>query len=468
MSDNITIQDIKNELTNMYDVRYREIQCAHTIIHIVYIESMCNKDNISDYIIRPLMNHFNPRDNLDKITAEIIQASSAKQVKNVDDAVSHVITGNVVVLFTNVNQAITCTMNGFEKRAIDIPQTETVIKGPREGFTEDINDNISAIRRKVKTTDLKIEHFFLGRQTQTSTVMIFIEGIAPEKLVRFVRQKIAGMQNEYVIYSNYLESKLRCKLTPFDTIGYTEKPDVAVSKLAEGRVVVIVDGSPFVVTAPYFFIENFQTTDDYTLNPFTANIGRSFRWVAFLLSTFIPGIYLALITYHYKLIPTVLLYRLALFRAGVPVPTIIELLYMILFFQIIREAGVRLPQPIGPTLSIVGALILGESAVASGLSSQFTVVVVAITSIASYLIPVLYSAIFFWSIIIVLLSGMIGLPGFYMGGVLFLAHLCGLTTCGYPYLFPLGTLKTFQYKDVLMRGNLDSISNTSLPKGKQK
>ncbi len=468
MSHIITIQDIKNELTNMYDVRYREISCAHTSIYIVYIESMCNKDQISDFIIRPLMNHFNPRDSLDKITSEIIQASSAKQVKDIHDAVSHIIIGNVIVLFTNVNQAISCAMNGFAKRAIDIPQTETVIKGPREGFTEDINDNISAIRRKVKTTDLKMEHFFLGKQTQTSTVMIFIEGIAPDKLVRFVRQKIVGIQNEYVIYSNYLESKLRCKLTPFDTIGYTEKPDVAVSKLAEGRVVVIIDGSPFVVTAPYFFIENFQTTDDYTLNPFTANIGRSFRWIAFLLSTFIPGIYLALITYHFKLIPTVLLYRLALFRAGVPVPTIIELLYMILFFQIIREAGVRLPQPIGPTLSIVGALILGESAVASGLASQFTVVVVAITSIASYLIPVLYSAIFFWSIVIVLLSGMIGLPGFYMGGVLFLAHLCGLTTCGYPYLFPLGTLKTFQYKDVLMRGNLDTISGATIPKGKQK
>ena len=245
MNQIITFEDLKKELANMCDICYRKIECANTGIYIIYVESMCNKDLISDYVIRPLMNNLSHRHSVEDIMHEIIQTSSAKLMKDIHDAVAHIITGNVIILLPHTNQAISCTLKGFSKRAIDIPQTETVIKGPREGFTEDINDNISAIRRRVKTTDLKIEHFNLGRQTQTSTVLIFVEGIAPEKLVNYVRQKIVAIQNEYVIYANYLESNLRCKLTPFDTIGYTEKPDVAVSKLAEGRVVIIMDGTLF-------------------------------------------------------------------------------------------------------------------------------------------------------------------------------------------------------------------------------
>jgi hypothetical protein len=158
----------------------------------------------------------------------------------------------------------------------------------------------------------------------------------------------------------------------------------------------------------------------------------------------------------------VFIIRLAIFRAGVPVPTVIELLYMIFFFQVIREAGVRLPQPIGPTLSIVGALILGDAAVASGLSSQVTVVVVAITSIASYLIPKIYIGVFLWNLILILFAAFLGLPGFYMGFVVFVSHLANQTTCGYPYLYTLGTLKTFKYKDALFRGDLNRISSNIL------
>lgn len=396
-------------------------------------------------------------------------ASPADEVYTIDEALNHVFSGDVVIFFNSLNTGIFCDVKGFPKRAIDIPITETVVKGPREGFTENIQDNVSAIRRRFKTPDLKTEKFKLGKKSQTTAIMFFVEGVAPQKLITYVREKINQINTkDYIAYSNELDEAIKCKRTPFDTITYSEKPDVVAQKLSEGRVTVLFDGTCFAVIAPHFFIENFQSTDDYTSNKLMSNIARLLRWVAFFIATLVPGVYLALITHHFTLIPSIFLFKMAIFRAGVPVPTVVELLFMIFFFQIIREAGVRLPQPIGPTLSIVGALILGDAAVTSGFASQVTVVVVGITSICSYLTPKLYIAIFIWNSIMVLFSALLGLPGFYMGFILFVAHIANLTSCGYPYLYPLGTIEMFKYKDTVLRGDLSAISQDILIKDDEK
>lgn len=461
----INIKNIRAQFKKTDDIRYRNIECASVEVQMVYINSMCDGKYISDFMIRPLMDKLHRRDSLEVIMHEIIQADFVTEILTMEEAVRNVLSGNVLFIFPHLEQCISCEAKGFVKRAVTIPQTETVIKGPREGFTEDIHDNITAIRRHIRSPKLKVENYVVGSESQTQVAMLYIEDLAPKELLNFCREKINSIQKHFVVYSNTIETSLRCKWTPFDTIGYTEKPDVAVSKLSEGRVIIFVNGTPNCITAPLFFIENFQTADDYTLNVFMSNTGRAFRWIAFFLSTFVPGLYLALVTYHFRLVPNVFLYRLVLFRAGVPVPTIVELLYMILFFQLIREAGIRLPQPIGPTLSIVGALILGEAAVTTGLASQITVVIVAITSIAAFLIPVLDAATFVCSTIIIFLAGLNGLPGFYIGSFMLIAHLAGLTSCGYPYLFPLGTFKTFKYKDIIFRSpDMNEINSAPLTK----
>lgn len=464
--ESIRIKDIKEKLKNNFDVKYREISCKSGIIYLVFIENLCDVKFISEYIIAPIMDKADECCDIERIKKEIIFATTTENVNTLDEAVIHILNADAVLVFSYLNRAIYCPAKGFAKRAVDTPITETVIRGPREGFVEPIEDNISAIRRRIKTPNLKIEQFKLGESSQTTAVLFYIEGITPLKLVNYIRDKINHVNSinkkGFILYENYIQEELNCKNTGFDTIGFTEKPDVAASKLSEGRAVIIVDGNPIAITAPHFFIENFQATDDYTSNKYFANMGRLLRWMAFILSTLIPGIFLALVTYHFKLIPSTYIFRMAIFRAGVPVPTVIELLYMIFFFQIIREAGVRLPQPIGPTLSIVGALILGDAAVASGLTSQVTVVVVAITSISSYLVPKIYPGIFVWNVIIILFSSLLGLPGFYTGFVVFVSHLASLTTCGYPYLYPLGTLKSFKYKDIIFRGDLSKISSNIL------
>lgn len=465
---NFKLEDLKSKMKNVADVNYREILCGKDLVTIVFVSDLCDTTLISNFIVKPLLNYENKKIfrgiGIEEIAQEVIMLHPAEKVNTLEGALNYLLAGNVLI-FISSRKVLYCDAKGYPTRGITESKTEAVVKGPREGFTENVGDNLSSIRRRLKTPDLKVEEFKMGKQSQNTANMLYIQGVAPKDLVCYVRDKINSANNrDYILYSNHIEEALKCKGTPFDTIGYTEKPDTAAQKISEGRVILIMDGTAFALIAPFFFIESFQTTDDYTMNKFMANVGRSLRFLSFLLATLLPGLYLALVTHHFKLIPSIFLFKMAIFRAGIPLPTVLELLIMIIFFQIIREAGVRLPQPIGQSLSIVGALILGEATVRAGLASQVTVVIVGIASLCSYLVPKLYLGMFTWNSIIIILSSMLGLPGFYVGFVLFVSHLASLTTCGYPYLYPLGTRESFHYKDVTTRGDLSRISKNILQK----
>lgn len=464
----ISIEEIKKLLKNDEIINYRDLVNEKGIIHIAFDNSLSNNQFISDHVVAPLMRSSKPLDSIELVKGEVITSISIGDIVSVQDAVDHILSGDVVLLFTFLNKAIYCEAKGFAKRAIDIPPTETVIKGPREGFTEDIIDNISAIRRRTRIPESKFETIILGDKTKTTVTLVYIEGVAPKKLVDYVRTKINSVKNDCVLYSNQIEEKMKSKGTAFDTIGYTEKPDIVVMKICEGRVAVLMDGTPFAIIAPYFFIENFHTADDYNLNKFFGGTGAMLRWISFFSSTLLPGLFVALFTHHFSLIPHIFVFRMAASRAGVPFPMVVEVVVMIAFFQVLREAGIRLPQPIGPTLGIVGALILGEAAVQSGLASQVTVLIAALTSIASFLVPGVSNAIFIWNMVIIIFSASLGLPGFYMGFIVFVAHLASLSSCGYPYLYPLGTLTTFKYHDVIVRGDLEKINEYIFVKDEDK
>lgn len=451
---------IKERLKSNYDVNYREIQSNQGVIYIIFIDNMVDSKFISEYIIAPIINKRFIERNIEYIKKEVLVANSIGNINNEDEALLHILSGDVVIFFSFLEEIIYCEAKGFSRRSIQIPITEGGIKVPREGFVEAIKDNISMIRRKIKTGNFKLENFKLGNKTQTTVVMCYIEESASKKLIDYIRGKIQDINTEYVIDSNYIEEQLKCKNTIFDTIGYTEKPDVAVLKLLQGKIIILVDGSPFAVTAPFFFYENFHVSDDYGYNKYFVNLTRALRWVAFLLAVLLPGFYIALVTYHFSLIPSVFVIRLAISRAGVPFPTVIEVYLMMFFFQVIREAGVRLPQPIGQAMSIVGALILGDAAVGSGLAAQSTLIVVALSSICSFLVPKLYGGIFIWAAFLVLIASLLGLPGFYLGFCVFIAHLAGRNTCGYPYLFPIGTSTKFDNSDQVLRDDLNGISNS--------
>lgn len=462
------IEYINERLKDNVDLKDRKINCNLGTIHMFYIDNLCDAKLISQFIIEPFLNNDDIKPDIDSIKSDVLYSSSVERIKSKEETLIHILSGDVVIVFDFISDVLYCEAKGFNKRSISTPITEQVIKGPREGFTESVVDNISLIRRRIKNPDLTIESLYLGEKSNTVIILAYIKGSAPESLIKYVKEKINNINTDFVLDINYIEESLKCTRTFFDTIGYTEKPDIAASKILEGRVAVIVDGSPFVLTAPYFFIENFQMADDYYLNRYYSNATRITRLIAFCLSVFLPGFYIALDSYHFALIPLVFIFRLAASRADVPFPLILEVLLMSFFFQLLREAGIRLPQPIGQAMSIVGALILGDAAVGSGLASQSTVIVVALSAISSFLIPKLYSAIYLWVLVCILLSSLLGLMGFFSAFFILLAHVASLDSCGYPYLLPFTTSNNFKYKDLIIRKDLNKISKNILNRDDRK
>lgn len=462
------LEYINEKLKGNIDLKDREIHCNLGIIHMFYIDNLCDGKLISQFIITPFMKNNDIKPDIDSIKKDVLYNSSVESIKSKDEVLIHILSGDVVIVFDFISDVIYCEAKGFSKRSISTPITEEVIKGPREGFNEAIVDNISLIRRRIKNPDLTIESLYVGEKSNTVVIIAYLKGSAPESLIKHVKEKISSIDIDFILEVNYIEEELKSKNTFFDTVGYTEKPDVAASKILEGKVAIMADGSPFVLTVPYFFIENFQMADDYYLNRYYTNSTRILRLVAFGLSALLPGFYIALDAYHFSLIPLVFVFRLATSRADVPFPLILEVLLMTFFFQLLREAGIRLPQPIGQAMSIVGALILGDAAVGSGLASQSTVIVVALSSISSFLIPKLYSALSLWVLIITLLSSLLGLIGFFAGFFALVAHIGSLNSCGYPYFLPFITSNDFKYKDVIIRKELKDISKNILNKDDKK
>lgn len=461
------VRNLKEKLKDSFDVKYREIECSQGIIYAIYIDNLCDSKFISEYIIQPLLKN-NKITNVENIRKEVLWANNVGEVNSENETIMHILSGDLVLVFNFEKTILYCEAKGFAKRSIGIPPTEAVIKGPREGFNEVIVENIALIRRKIKNENLKFESMEFGDKSNTTVVISYIKGTAPERLVEYIKNKIRNTNADFILDTNYIEEELKNKYSTFDTIGYTEKPDIAASKLFEGKVLVMVDGTSSVIIAPFFFIENLQAADDYYLNKYFTSISRIQRWIALITAIILPGLYISLSTYHFALLPTVFVSRLANSRAGVPFPTIVEVTIMIVFFQLLREAGIRLPQPTGQAMSIVGALILGEAAIGAGLTSQTTIVIVAVSSISTFLVPNLYKAIIVWSSIILLFSALLGLPGFYMGFFLLLSHLASLDSCGYPYLFPIGTLQSYKLKDVFIRSSLNKISNNIFDKDESK
>ncbi|MBP1889188.1 spore germination protein [Clostridium moniliforme] len=468
MKSNLDI--IKEKFKDSFDIKYREINGILGKTTLVFIDNLCSTQFLSDYIVTPIKNKKTRCYDMEDLITNVLEINIADFVKDkndIDDAMLHIVSGDVVIFVEGYEEIVYCEVKGFVRRSVSIPLTESVIKGPREGFNELFVDNIALIRRRVKNPDLKFEPIYVGDKSQTVVCISYIKGVAPENLINYVKDVVKNIDMEFILDSNYIESQLKESNSVFDTIGYTEKPDEVAAKMMEGRVAVLVDGTPFVITAPYFFIENFQMPDDYYTNKVFSNFTRLLRWLAFFFAAFVPGLYVAVITHHFGLIPSSFLFRLAVSRAGVPLPTVVEVLTMMLAFQIIKEAGLRLPQPIGGAMSIVAALILGDAAVGAGIASRITIIVVALSALSYFLIPKMYGALSIWSIIFVILGSLYGLPAIFIGFLVFLTRLADLKSTGYSYLFPIGSLDTFKFKDVFFRGKLKRISRTIIGKGQK-
>ena len=450
MDLNTNLGKIKSELGDSPDlvIRHFELGSFQTQAAAVFVDTLVDNKLVEEFIMRSLMTN-TAQESLENISADKSvfdfikdNAMTIREVNVVtswNELIMSVFSGDTVILINGWAQGISGSTRGGESRAITEPSSQVVIRGPKDGFTESIGTNISLIRRRIKSPNLWLEHMKIGTVTQTDIGIMYIKGIVNDKLVEEVKDRLQAVEIDAILESGYIEQLIQDEtFTPFPTMLNTERPDSAAGNLLEGRVAIIVDGTPFVLIAPTTFFSYFQSAEDYYQRFDIALAIRILRYLAFFISLLGPSIYIAAITFHQEMIPTALLISLAAQRDGVPFPTFVEAVMMEVTFEILREAGVRMPRSIGQAVSIVGALVLGQAAVQAGIISAAMVIVVAITGIASFAVPVFNLAISV-RLLRFIIMGFAATTGFYGIAIIFImiiAHLCSLRSFGIPYMAP--------------------------------
>ncbi|WP_274651196.1 spore germination protein [Paenibacillus humicola] len=430
---------------------------------LIHIDGLSNIEEIDRSVLAPLMQEIEAgAADIEGIFANKLTVSKLKVVQTFNECVEQISAGNPLLLIDLENRALSFGLGKWEKRAVEEPAAERVLRGPREGFTETLGVNTSLLRRKIRSPELKTLTMKVGRRTRTDVVIAYMEGIADKTLIDEVKNRLQRIDIEGVLESGYIEELIEDNpYSPFPQLLNTERVDVAASSLLEGRAVILMDGTPFVLVAPISFFSLLHSAEDYYSR---FMIGTAIRWLRYffvVLSMLLPSLYVALITFHHELVPTSLLISMARSREDIPFPALVEALIMEIIFEALREAGVRLPKQVGAAVSIVGALVIGEAAVSAGIVSSPMVMVVAITGIASFTIPryAMGISLRMLRFPMIFLAGTLGLLGIMLGIIVIAIHLCTLRSFGVPYLSPIAPLKTRELKDVLIRAPWWSLNS---------
>lgn len=462
LQDNL--DNLKEILGESGDVIYREFSFGTKVqinAAIIYLEGLTDKNTISEIVMKPFMHDsklFNMESSmidLNVIKNNLLYAGNVQQASSMNSVVNSCLSGDTVLFVDGCKDVLIIQTRGWEKRGVDEPKTEVVVRGPREGFSETIATNLSLLRRKIKNPNLTFEAMQIGKQTKTDISLVYLKGIVNPKLIVEIKQRLGRINTDAILESGYIEQFIEdAPFSIFPTVGNSEKPDKVAANILEGRAAIFVDGTPFVLTVPMFFISGFQSAEDYYSRPYFASLIRALRFLCFAISILAPATYVLLSTFHQELIPTTLLLTMAAGREGVPFPAVLEAGLMLMTLEILKESGVRLPRPVGQAVSIVGALVVGEAAVTAGLVGGLLVVVVALTAIASFIVPVYTDATSILRVIFLILASTFGIFGISIGLLGVLIHLSSLRSFGSPYLSPLAPLTADGLKDSLIRAPL--------------
>lgn len=448
---------LQNMLGQNSDVIFRDLRLADANRRhgaLLFINNMVDQNLINRDIIRPLISGPEFEFSLTGLHSltNLLPAAMIEPSGDIQHIIHSCNCGYSALLVDGFAQAALINVQSWKERAIEDSQNESVVRGPRQAFTESLGTNITLLRRRIKNPDLTLEMFQTGRQTKTDLCLVYLKTVANPKLIREVRLRLNRIDTDAILESGYIEQFIEdAPFSIFPTVGNSERPDTVAAKILEGRVAILVDGSPFMLTMPFLFWEGFQNPEDYYSRPYLASLIRIIRFLSYLLSIFAPAVYIALTSYHQELIPTPLLFTIAATREGVPFPVTVEMLLMVVTFEILREAGVRLPRPIGQAVSIVGALVLGEASVSAGLIGSLTVIVIAFTAVASFVVPTHTDSGSILRLTFIILAGMSGGFGIVIGILIVLPHLNSLRSFGAPYLAPLAVVDLKGFKDLFIR-----------------
>ncbi|MFP4977617.1 spore germination protein [Paenibacillus sp. CN-4] len=462
-----SLKEIKQALGNSTDIGIREITLGESRpdVAILYTDGLVDQTIIFESIMKTVADI--AKTSVDqapgpgvtagenRILSEIsLYLQDIKRVKDYKTLFHSLLSGDTIILADGSAEGIITGTRGWKDRGVTETSAENVVRGPREAFTESLRTNTSMIRRKIKDPNLWLETKQIGRVTQTDVAIMYINGIANPKIVEEVRVRLDRIDVDSILESGYIEEFIQdTTFSPFPTIYNTERPDVIAAELLEGKVAILVDGTPFALVAPALLVSFLHASEDYYQRADISSFLRMLRYLCIFISLLGPSLYIAITTFHQEMLPTQLLFGLAAQREQIPFPAFVEALLMEVTFEILREAGIRLPKNIGSAISIVGTLVIGQAAVEAGIISAAMVIVVAITAISSFVLPSFNMSIAFRMLRFPLmaLAGSFGLYGIFVGVMALILHLCSLRSFGVPYMTPFAPLIPEGQKDSILR-----------------
>ncbi len=459
--------NIRSIMKNTNDLTIKYAKVGQNPVCVMFCEGQININQMANLVYQPINAIGNdkklPAERvMEMIQGELLLAGEQKTISDYDDLSMMIMSGFCVILVDGVNRAVAIGMHGFERRSVKEPSTQLNIRGSREGFVEAIRINVSMLRRRVKSPRLILKYSKVGELSGTDICLCYIDGRADKSLVENIEKRLKDIPLDMILEGGYIQPFLEEKGSLiFSEVGITERPDGLAAKLYEGRVGIIVDGTPFVLVLPRLFTENFQTMDDYTEKPVYVSIMRILRYVAFVTSVLLPGFYVAIANFNPELIPDALLLNLASSIQITPYNLVTECLIVHIFYEILREAGLRMPADLGHAVSIVGGIVIGDILVSAGLVGAPIILIVAVSSITSFIVPDLYNSIVVMRFSFILAGGMWGLFGITMVGMLYLYKICSMDAYGVPFTAPVSPFSFKAMRDTFIRVGWRTMSKRS-------
>ena len=451
-------QSFFKEFDGFADLKTRVLKAQGKSVKICFLDGMVNSDKVVEYVSKPVLS-LGKKPTFDNCMQAILFGAECIEITDLQTAKKEFLDGKTLLFFDDDNRAIAVDTKGIEYRAVIEPPTNMVTKGPREGFNENVKTNVMLLRKRLKTSDFKTKYLSVGDKTNTVVAVCWLKDVASNKIVKQILSRIQNMNIDGVVDSSYIASYLDPdKTNLFKMVGSIEKPDIVCSKLLEGRVAIVVDGSPMVLTLPYMFIEDMQSPDDYYYYmPQMATVSRILRLIAMTIAVLLPATYVAMQVFHYQMLPSKFLITIVSATQGIPFTPLIEMIVVILLFDILREANARMPQIAGLSLSIVGAIILGDAAVKAGLLSAPAVMIGAMSGIGLYTMPDNTMLFMLMRVVFTLLGGYIGILGILLGTMFVVSYVVSLDQFGTPYLAPVAPSITNDKMDALYKKSLQDL-----------
>lgn len=466
----LTIESIKNQVGESDDIVFKDIligENSNILMHLGFVDGLINGKNFDDDILKPLIQEpslagASSETALFEAAANgTIYHNTAQIRDSLDECIEDMLSGSVILVFNSLQKAITFEIKGFQSRSISEPSSENVIKGSKDSFVEIIRTNTATIRNKIKTQNLRIKQSKIGWQTYTTVAVVYIEGIANRDVIDEVQKRIDSIQDDGALSAAAIEEYIvDKKFSLFPQADYTERPDKLCANLLEGRVAILIDGLPIVYMVPTTFPMIMQAAEDYAYNYFFASAIRIIRYLSLLITLLVPAYYIAVASFHIDMIPSSLAISIIKSKADVPFPTFAEVTFMLLAFELLIEAGIRMPKTFGATMSILGALVVGQAAVSAKFISPAVLVVIALSGIAGFAIPNhdLSNTVRILRFVLIISASIAGLVGVMLCLIGILCYMSTLESYGVSYLSPVvGTGNQEMYGDTIFRLPLSQL-----------